>query len=417
MINFQIPESLTFILPGENDEVRTFGAYGGRGSAKSWSFARAILGRCCLRPTRWLCAREFQSSIRESVHQLLCSQIEMVGLGSDFDIQRDQIIGPNGSVISYVGLHDKSLDNLKSYEGYDGCWVEEAQSMTKRSLQYLKPTIRKDGSQIWYSFNPEDEDDPIYQELVIHTPKNAIVAKVSWFDNPWFNDVLRQEMQADYELDAEAADWIWGGNCRRVSDKQVLRGKLEIRPFEPGPNWDGPYHGLDFGYGQDPLHGVRCWVWEGDLYIEFEAYGEKCEIEDHPACLDLIPGIREHVLRCDNARPEMVSYLKRNGFPRAVSCQKWAGCVEDRVSFLRSFHRIIINPTCPEIIKQGKLWSWKVTKGEDILNVLQPGWDHGWDAVGYALEPLILGKKRIVTPPKPGQGLNLNRNGQNGWMQ
>ena len=416
MSNFQIPEALTFILPGENDEVRTFGAFGGRGSAKSWSFARAILGRCCLRPTRWLCAREFQSSIRESVHQLLCSQIEMLGLGSDFDIQRDQILGPNGSVISYVGLHDKSLDNLKSYEGYNGCWVEEAQSMTKRSLQYLKPTIRKAGSQIWYSFNPEDEDDPIYQELVIHTPKNAIVAKVSWFDNPWFNDVLRQEMQADYERDVEAADWIWGGNCRRISDKQVLRGKIEVRPFEPGPNWDGPYHGLDFGYGQDPLHGVKCWTWEGCLYIANEAYGEKCEIEDHPATLDLIPGIREHVLRCDNARPEMVSYLRRNGFPRAVSCQKWAGCVEDRVSFLRSFHRIIIAPTCPEIIKQGKLWSWKTNKGEDILNVLQPGWDHGWDAVGYALEPLILGKKRIVTPPKPSQGRVLDHNNGFGWM-
>jgi phage terminase large subunit len=410
MANFQVPEALEFLLPSmpgkfvsEGEGKRTLAAYGGRGSGKSHSAGRGVLARCCIRPTRWLNAREFQSSIRESTHQLYCTLIEQLGLGSEFEIQRDQILGPHGSVLSYVGLHDKSLDNLKSYEGYDGCLVEEAQSITKRSLQFLKPTIRKDGSQMIYLFNPESETDPIYEELVANPPPNAIVRKVNWYDNPWFNSILMDEMKLDYERDPDAADWIWGGNCRKNSDKLVLRGKCEMKPFTPDPVlWDGPYHGLDFGYAADPMHATRCWIWEGDLYIEQEAFAENLEIEDHPSILDSITDARDQVMRCDNARPEMVSFIRRQGFKRAMSCKKWPGYVEDRIDFLRSFHKIIIHPNCPHIDMQRKLWSWKVDKAGNVLNVLMPGNDHGWDAVVYSLEPHILGyKKKIGTREQP----------------
>lgn len=426
MATFQVPEALEFMLPSmpgqyksPGEGIRTLAAYGGRGSAKSHSVARGILARCITRPTRWLNAREYQSSIKESVHQLYCSLIHELGLGSDFDIQRDQIICPNGGVLSYVGLHDKSLDNLKSYEGYDGAWVEEAQSMSKRSLQFLKPTIRKDDSQIIYTFNPENEEDPIYQELVARPPKNAIIRKVSWFDNPWFNKVLQEEKDADYARNHEDAEWIWGGNCRRNSEKTVLR-RCETRPFTPSDVWDGPYQGIDFGFGQDPVCLIRCWIWEGDLYIEYEAYGEHTEIEDHPALFDSIPGARDYLTRADNSRPEMISFLKRNGYNRVTACQKWAGCVEDRISYLKSFNKIIIHPRCPKIAHEAKLWAWKTNKAGDILNVLQPGYDHGWDAVGYGLEPHILGlKAKLPQEPEPEEfpGMSQYTYGNGGWLR
>lgn len=390
-INIEIAPALDFLFQKSRYKV----PYGGRGSAKSWSIARALLAKSLQFQTRWLCAREYQASIRESVHFLLSSQIEMLGLGSVFDVQRDQILGPHGSQFAFCGLHDKSLDSLKSYEGFDGCWIEEGQSVSRRSLQFLKPTIRKEGSEIWISMNPENEDDAVWQDFIVDPPTNAIVRKVNWYDNPWFNDILETEKNTDYDRDPDAADWIWGGNCRKNSDRLVLRGKCSVKPFTPKPDlWDGPYQGIDFGFGQDPVCIVRVWIWEGDLYIESEAYGDHCEIEDHTSLFDSIPKAREYVSRADCSRPEMISYLRRNGYNRVTACQKWPGCVEDRITYLRSFNHIYVNPSCKRIEKESKLWSWKTNKAGDILNVLMPGNDHGWDAVGYALEPMIKGSQK-----------------------
>jgi len=397
-VDIQIPEKLLFLL---TEQARYKVSFGGRGSSKSWSAARALVARAMMRRTRWLCAREYQNSIKESVHYLIASQIDALGLASHFRVMENEIRGPHGSLFVYTGLHDKSLDSLKSYEDFDGCWIEEGQSASRRSLQILRPTIRKEGSEFWITMNPENEEDPVYQDFIVSPPDNAIVEKVNWYDNPWFNDILRAEKDADYERDPEAAEWIWGGNLRKISNKQVLRGKCETKPFEPKPDlWDGPYQGQDFGFGQDPMAFIRCWIWENDLYIEHEAYGDHCEIEDHVSTMDSIPKAREFVTRSDNSRPEMISYLKRNGYPRVQACQKWAGCVEDRITYLKSFHRIYIHPRCPRIEKEGKLWSWKVNKAGDILNELMPGNDHGWDAVGYALEPLILGHLKKDKEPK-----------------
>lgn len=406
-IDIQIAPAMSFLF----EEARFKVPYGGRGSAKSHSAARALVVKAMQKQTRWLCCREFQSSIRESVHYLFDSIIQQYGLGGIFDVQQTKILGPNSSEFAFTGLHDKSLDSLKSYEGFDGAWIEEGQSASSRSLQFLRPTIRKDGSEIWITMNPENEEDAAWREHVVDPPKGikSIIRKVNWYDNPWFNDVLRAEKDADYARDPETAAWIWGGEIRRISDKQVLRGKCETKPFTPGPNWDGPYQGLDFGYGSDPVAFVRCWIWEGCLWIEYEAYtpaGDHTEVEDHPALMDCIPDAREYVTRADCSRPEMVSYLKRNGYKRVTECRKWPGCVEDRVTYLKSFNRIYIHPRCARIAQEGKLWSWKTNKAGDILNVLQEGNDHGWDAVGYALEPHIKGlgfkdanKKQVIPLP------------------
>lgn len=188
---------------------------GGRGSAKSWSVARALLIMASRGKLEVLCAREFQSSIRDSVHKLLSNQIELLGLGGLFDIQKDAIYGPHGSKFVFVGLSDKTAENLKSYEGFDVCWVEEAQVTSERSWRILLPTIRKDGSEIWVTFNPELDTDPTWVEFIEHPPPDTFSVEMNWRDNPWFNDTLEQQRKHAQET-LSKADYenIWEGKCR-----------------------------------------------------------------------------------------------------------------------------------------------------------------------------------------------------------
>ena len=166
--------------------------YGGRGGAKSWGIARALLIQGAAKPLRVLCAREIQKSIGDSVHKLLSDQIKALGLAGFYEVQKTVIRGRNGTEFTFHGLKH-NVTNIKSAEGADVCWVEEAQTVSKSSWATLIPTIRKPGSEIWVSFNPELEDDETYQRFVANPPTGAVVVKVNWSDNPWFPDVLRQE--------------------------------------------------------------------------------------------------------------------------------------------------------------------------------------------------------------------------------
>ena len=177
--------------------------YGGRGGAKSWGIARALLIIAANKTTRVLCAREFQTSIKDSVHKLLCDQITALQLNDFYEITDRTIRGKNGSEFNFVGLKN-NVANVKSYEGVDVCWVEEAQTVSKRSWDTLIPTIRKEESEIWVSFNPELETDETYQRFVIHTPENAVIQKINWNDNPWFPEVLRLEKDTLKMRDLEA---------------------------------------------------------------------------------------------------------------------------------------------------------------------------------------------------------------------
>jgi len=201
--------------------------WGGRGGAKSWGISRALLIIGANRPTRVLCAREFQTSIRDSVHKLLCDQIGAMGLTDFYEITDRTIRGKNGSEFNFVGLKN-NVANVKSYEGVDICWVEEAQSVSKRSWDVLIPTIRKEKSEIWISFNPELETDETYQRFIIHTPANAIVQKINWSDNPWFPEVLRDEKDALKNRDPEAYQTVWEGMCRLTVDGAVFAKEMQM---------------------------------------------------------------------------------------------------------------------------------------------------------------------------------------------
>lgn len=205
----EFPEKLQCLFEPARYKV----AHGGRGSAKSWSFARALLALGAQRKLRILCTREVQKSIKDSVHKLLSDQIEAIGLGWFYQIQNNEIRGANGTEFLFAGLADHTVESIKSYEGVDVVWVEEAHKVSKRSWDILIPTIRKEGSEIWISLNPELESDETYSRFVLDPPGNAVVVQINYSDNPWFPDVLEQERVECLRRDPKGYPQIWEGKC------------------------------------------------------------------------------------------------------------------------------------------------------------------------------------------------------------
>ncbi|MDZ4346072.1 MAG: PBSX family phage terminase large subunit [Candidatus Binatia bacterium] len=187
------------------------GAYGGRGGAKSHFFAQLAIARCCRETSRIVCIREVQNSIRDSVRQLLIDKISELGLEADFEVFEGEIRGPYGSLVIFKGMQSYNADNIKSLEAYDVAWVEEAQTFSQRSLDLLRPTLRKPGSELWFSWNPRFKTDPVDKFFRKNPPPDAISVMVNWRDNPWFPDVLKKEMAHDFALDEDKADHIWNG--------------------------------------------------------------------------------------------------------------------------------------------------------------------------------------------------------------
>lgn len=223
------PEALEFLFQPARYKV----AYGGRGGTKSWGFARALLIMGAQRSLRVLCTREYQNSISDSVILLLEDQIKALGLTAYYKVLKDEIRGKlNDTLFVFEGLHGKSVDSLKSFEGADVCWVEEANTVLKRSWEVLTPTIRKDGSEIWVSFNPELETDETYKRFVKNPPPGAVVRKVTWRDNPWFPEVLRTEMEHLKNTDYDAYLTIWEGHCRQTLDGAIYANEIRTATAE-----------------------------------------------------------------------------------------------------------------------------------------------------------------------------------------
>ena len=202
------------------DKYRYKILYGGRGGVKSWTAARYLLIRGWQEPRRTLCGREVQRSIKESVHQLLSDQIHLMGLGGFYEILQTEIRGKNGSKFAFTGLSNLTAETIKSFEGYDAFWGEEAQSFTRRSLDILLPTIRKPESELIFTFNPELDTDEIYTRFIENQPDDAILIECSYHNNPWFPDVLEKERQEFERQVASKArskvdyEWIWEGKCK-----------------------------------------------------------------------------------------------------------------------------------------------------------------------------------------------------------
>ena len=213
--------------------------YGGRGGAKSWGIARALLIMGSERPLRILCARELQKSIKDSVHRLLSDQIKDLHLEQFYEIQQTTIKGVNGTEFFFEGLRHNT-SQIKSYEGADIVWVEEAATVSKTSWDFLIPTIRKEGSEIWISFNPELEEDETYQRFVMYPPVNSIVIKLNWSDNPWFPAVLKIEMYDLKERDPQAYQNVWEGHCKQTVEGAIYADEMR-RALDDGRVCNVPY--------------------------------------------------------------------------------------------------------------------------------------------------------------------------------
>lgn len=200
--------------------------YGGRGSGKSWSVARLLVVMAATRSTRVLCTRETQKSIQESVHKLLKDQIDALGLQAFFTVQETRILGRNGSEFSFAGIRQQGITNLKSFEGVDVCWVEEAQVVTKRSWDVLIPTIRKPGSEIWLTFNPEIDTDETYTRFVLNPPDDALVIACNWSENPWFPPELDKERRDWLRRDPEGYKTVWEGQCRAAVEGAIYAAEI-----------------------------------------------------------------------------------------------------------------------------------------------------------------------------------------------
>lgn len=372
--------------------------YGGRGGRKSWEIARALIFSSLLQKQLIVCAREIQNSISDSVHRLLSSQIELLGLNPFFEIQKTTIIGRNGSEFIFKGLNGLTIDGIKSLEGADKCWVEEGHSVSEKSWSILIPTIRKTGSQIWVSFNPDLVTDPVYQRFIVNKPPNSFVCKVNYTDNPDCPETLIQEAEYLKRVNYDDYAHIWLGEVRQHSDAQVFKGKYRVESFDVDESFGYPLFGADWGFSVDPATLVKCFIKGRTLYIRSEAYKVQCEIDDTPALFDYIDDARLYKIRADSARPEMVNYMQRAGF-RIESVEKWPGCVEDRVSFIRNFEEVIIHPDCKHTAEEFRLYSYKVDKRTgDILPVLIDANNHCIDAIGYALTPLIKMPEVVFMP-------------------
>lgn len=354
---------------------------------------------------RILCTREVQNSIKDSVHKLLKDQIEMLGLNPWFKITDEKIISSCGSEFLFKGLRFDPL-GIKSTEGVDICWVEEAQSVSSDSWAILIPTIRKEGSEIWVTFNPGEESDPTYQRFIVTPPDDSITVEVNYYDNPYLPETLRKEMEYCKRIDYEAYEHIWLGKPKSISDSVIFRNRYRVEAF-PDDLWkqaDRLFFGADFGFANDPSTLIRMFMIDTRLYIEYEAYGVGVELDEMPQFYDSIPEVRKWPVKGDNSRPETISYLARQGFSIDAAA-KWKGSVEDGVTYLKGFEEIIIHERCKHTADEFRHYSYKVDKKTgDILPIIVDKFNHCIDAIRYGLDGYITSSDSLGTWAQLGKG-------------
>lgn len=388
--------------------ARYKGAHGGRGSGKSHFMAEMLIEDCIREPISAVCLREVQKSLKFSVKRLLEAKIESMNAGLYFEVQNEQIKTRNGGVIIFQGMQDHTADSIKSLEGFKRAWVEEAQSLSQRSLDLLRPTIRTPGSEIWFSWNPRFATDPV--DVLLRgdaLPPGAVVVEANYMDNPWCPQELLDEMAFDRARDPEKYAHIWLGQYQMNSEARVFRN-WTVEEFERPP---GTVHrlGADWGFAVDPSVLVRCDIDGRRLYIDHEAYMVGCEIDQLPDLFDRVPDSRKWFITADSARPETISYMRKHGFPKINAAIKGAKSVEEGVEFLKSFD-IVVHPRCAHTIEELTLYSYKVDPLTDqVLPVLADKHNHVIDALRYACEGARKATKPTPQRPRPAAA-------PGGWM-
>jgi phage terminase large subunit len=395
-MRIEIPEIFLPIIKPKRYKVLT----GSRGSAKSESVARHLLIKGTQQTCRILCTREYQSNIHESVHRTLRDLINQYNL-KYYEILKYNIRNLlNGTEFIFEGM--QNMNGIKSIKGITDVWCEESHTVSQNSLDILLPTIREPNSEIIFTLNQETEDDPVIVTFCNEercNPETGDVLHIhsTYKDNPFFPDVLVKEMEWCKRTDYDKYLHIWEGNPKKQSDALIFKNKFKVVPFET-PDLAEVYQnrfffGADWGFANDPCVLNRMFIKDNCLWIDYEAWGIGVELDDIPALFDTVPDSRIWNIKGDCSRPETVSHISHKGF-NIDSAPKWAGSIEDGVSYLKSFDTIYIHPRCIHTIDDYSYYSYKVDKHTgEILPVILDANNHSPDACRYALSDYI--KKEV----------------------
>lgn len=406
VLRIQTPEVFEPLLA----HARYKGVHGGRGSGKSHFFGELWLEENVAEKLDCVCLRETLKSLEFSVKKLLESKIERFNAGAYFDVQDRRILSKHGGVTIFEGMQNHTAESIKSLEGFDRAWFEEAQNASDKSLTLLRPTIRKPGSQMWFGWNPDLNTDPI--DVLLRgdeLPKGAVVVEANYMDNPWLPQELRDEMEFDRRRDPDKYAHVWLGEYRRNSEARVFRN-WTIEEFEVDPKAT-IRQGADWGFSVDPSVLVQCWIEGRKLYVPYEAYRVGCEIVDTPALFMTVPDSERWPIVADSARPETISHMQRNGFPKIMRAVKGAKSLEEGVEFLKSFD-IVVHPRCKHLIDELTLYSYKTDPLTNlVMPVLADKDNHVIDALRYACEGV-----RRAALARPRRELKTIPDSSGSWM-
>ena len=390
------------LLPVFSGKARYRGAYGGRGSGKTRSFALMTavdgyrLGKNGV-TGQILCGREHLNSLEESSMQEVKTAIRSVPWLNEYYEIGEKYIRSRDKRINYTftGLRN-NLQAIKSKSTILRCWIDEAEDVPDAAYKILIPTIRAEGpdwqSEIWVNWNPGSPRSATHKRFRDAPPEDSKIVEMNWYDNPWFPKVLDTERQSDKLNRPETYEHIWEGAFFELTDALIFKGRFRAARFEPELEWNGPYYGLDFGFGNDPTAAVECYIFQNTLYIR-RAYAEKQLQLDHTAqtLARHLPRIALHTVRADNSRPESIAYLRRSGMPGIVPCKKGNNSVTDGVEYLKAFDEIIIHEDdAVPALENFSRYMYKVDRlSGDVLPSIVDAENDSIDAVRYALEPMI----------------------------
>ena len=387
------------------------GAYGGRASAKSHFFADLAIMNARKEKCGIICVRETQMSLAESVKKLIETKIEVHGLGADFNILQTHIECKNGSRIAFQGMQNHTAESIKSLQGYKIAWVEEAQSLSQRSLDLLRPTIRLDDpngppppngidiSELWFSWNPYKATDPVDQLLRgEHPPPRSIVVKANYRDNPWLPQSMKEEIVYDRSRDIGRYAHVWLGEYLDRSESRVFKN-WKVEEFERPPGTIFRL-GADWGYSIDPSVLVRCSTEGNVLYIDHEAYMIGCEIVNLPDLFRRVPESEKWFITADSARPETISYMQKHGFPKMNYALKGKNSIKEGIEFMQSYD-IVVHPRCVNVIEELSTFSYKTDPHTgQVLPLMEDRRNHTIDSIRYALEGARRGGMKPTDKPE-----------------
>lgn len=377
------------------------GCRGGRGSGKSNFYGELAVEEAISQHIRMVCAREIQNSIKDSSKQLIEDKIHKLGVSHLFNITDKEITGPNDSLFIFRGLQNHTVTSIKSLEGFNRLWCEEAQTISQKSIDMAIPTFRTPGAQCWFSWNPEKPTDPVDKFFLENKDDpDFICVEANYCDNPWFPEELKKDMERDRRRDPEKYQHIWMGGYNESSEARVFKN-WKIKEFER-PEGTIYRFGADWGYANDPTVLVRCSIDGNVLYVDHEAVMVGCEIVNTPDLFRRIPESDKWFITADSSRPETISYMRNHGFPRINPAAKGKGSIEDGVEFLKSFD-IVVHPRCTETIKELTYYSYKKDHlTGQILPIFEDKNNHVLDSLRYASEAIrsVKEKKKLPTIPR-----------------